>query len=147
VAQPRFRGDRLAEARRQHGLSQADLANAISAAGRERISQWERGYEQPHPRLLREVADVLGIDPRELLDVDEDAQTLRDIRIAAGLSLRDAQQAAGLPYTTYYRLEAGVGARAPTQQVIAGVAKALGVSQRVVRSAVARTREERRNPQ
>ena len=63
MAQPRFRGDRLADARSRNGLSQADLARGVGAAGRERISQWERGSEQPQPRQLRAFADALGIDP------------------------------------------------------------------------------------
>lgn len=143
MAQPRFRGDRLADARRRNGLSQADLARVVGAAGRERISQWERGFERPQPRQLRAVADALGIDPLELMDVDVEARTLRDIRVAAGLSLREAQEIVGLPYTTYYRLESGAGVARPSEQSIRDVATALAVSEAVVRSAVERSRQQR----
>lgn len=143
MAQARFRGDRLAEARRQSGLSQSQLAEAIGTAGRERISQWERGVEQPQPKLLRAVADVLGVDPLDLMDVGTDARTLRDLRLAAGLSLRDARVAAGLPYTTYYRLETGVGVAPPSRKVLSQVARALGVPVVVVESAIERTRRAR----
>jgi len=120
MARGRFRGDRRGrgEARRRSGLSQAELATAIGAAGRERGSQRERGIEHPHPRQLLAVAEVLGIDPLELLGVAVEEWTLRDIRLAAGLSLTDAHRAAGLPYSTYYRLEGGFGVapRAPARR-------------------------------
>ena len=115
MAQGRFRGDRLVQARRRSGLSQAELARAVGAAGRERVSQWERGIEHPHPRQLRAGAEVLGLDPLELLGVAGEEWTLRDVRLAAGLSLTDAHQSAGLPYSTYYRLERGIGAAPPSQ--------------------------------
>lgn len=143
MAQARLRGDRLAEARRQSGLSQSQLAEAIGTAGRERISQWERGLEQPQPKLLRAVADVLGVDPLVLMDVDTDARTLRDLRLAAGLSLRDARTAAGLPYTTYYRLENGVGTAPPSRALLSQVARALGVTVKVVGPAIERSRAAR----
>ncbi|WAX55817.1 helix-turn-helix domain-containing protein [Jatrophihabitans cynanchi] len=143
MAQARFRGDRLAEARRQNGMSQSQLAEAIGTAGRERISQWERGVEQPQPKLLRAVADVLGVDPLLLMDVDTGARTLRDLRLAAGMSLRDARTAAGLPYTTYYRLENGVGTVPPSRKLLSQVARALGVPVTVVGPAIERSRAAR----
>lgn len=143
MAQARFRGDRLAKARRQNGLSQSQLAEAIGTAGRERISQWERGLEQPQPKLLRAVADVLGVDPLDLMDVTRDARTLRDLRLAAGLSLRDARTAADLPYTTYYRLENGVGASPPSKKVLSQVARALGLPVSTVETAIERSRRAR----
>jgi transcriptional regulator with XRE-family HTH domain len=124
-------------------MSQSHLAKAIGTAGRERISQWERGVEHPQPRQLRAVADVLGLDPLELMDVEVNARTLRDIRVAAGMSLRDARLAAKMPYTTYYRLENGVGVGSPSATVVSQVAHALDVPVRVVQSAIERSRRAR----
>jgi transcriptional regulator with XRE-family HTH domain len=124
-------------------MSQSQLARAIGTAGRERISQWERGVEQPQPKLLRAVADVLGVDPLELMDIDGETRTLRDLRIAAGMSLRDARVAARLPYTTYYRLEQGTGVAAPSAKVVSQVARALGVPVSAVQSAIERSRRAR----
>ena len=144
MAQGRFRGDRLADARRRSDLSQADLATAIGAAGRERVSQWSAGSSNHTPGSCVRWPRFLASTHWSSLGVTVDERTLRDIRLAAGLSLTDAHQSAGLPYSTYYRLESGVGAAPPSQRVVSSIAKVLGMSPGVVRSGIERSRQQRR---
>jgi transcriptional regulator with XRE-family HTH domain len=143
VGQPAFRGDRLAEARRAAGLTQAQLAEAVGVSDGLRVSQWERGSEQPRPRFVPALAAVLGVGPLELLDVDPADPPLRALRLAAGLSLPDVQAAAAVPVMTYQRLERGVGTTEPPDGTVTAVAAVLGVSPGRVRAAVRRARSDR----
>ncbi|MGQ0662657.1 MAG: helix-turn-helix transcriptional regulator [Pseudomonadota bacterium] len=59
--------------RERRGLTQADLARRIVAHSRRRfrpnasyISQIETGRRRPSPRLLRVLAEALGVEPEDL---------------------------------------------------------------------------------
>ena len=140
---PAFRGGRLAEARRAAGLTQAQLAAAVGVSAPERVAQWERGAEQPRPRFVPVLAEVLGLPALELLDVDPADPPLPALRIAAGLSLTDVKTAAALSVMTYQRLESGVGVSDPGDSAVLAVAGALGIGPDRVRAAIRRSRADR----
>ena len=59
-------GNRLAELRKQHGLSQEELADQLGVS-RQAISKWERGEASPDTDNLIELARIYGISLDELL--------------------------------------------------------------------------------
>ena len=67
-------GLRVKAARRQKGLTQAQLAEAIDKAF-ETISNIERGKTAPNFSTLHDIANVLGLPMREFFDVDEENLT------------------------------------------------------------------------
>lgn len=100
-----LRGDVLAKARQAAGLSQRALASAISMADADRVGFWERGEARPQARLIPLIAEQLGLEPLSLLDGDPDEPSLPRLRVAAGLNLKEMAERAGLPITSYHRLE------------------------------------------
>ena len=59
-------GKNLKKIRKEHGLSQKELAKAIKISP-QNICRWERGEAYPQIIWVYEIAEVLGIEPRELL--------------------------------------------------------------------------------
>ena len=101
-----FSGAALRRARMDRGLSHDALARLIGRSRRE-IIHWEQG-RHPTPGLLVVLAEALGVDPLELLDVTEDTATLGDLRGRAGLVTVDVAERLGVHPTTYRRLERGL---------------------------------------
>ncbi len=64
-------GNRLAELRKQHGLSQEELADQLGVS-RQAISKWERGEASPDTDNLIELARIYGISLDELLGLKKD---------------------------------------------------------------------------
>ena len=124
----RFRGDRLAAAREDAGMTQAELALAIGVSAAQRIANWERGDEQPRPNFIPVLARAVGIAPLELVDVDPAKPGLVGLRLAAGLTVADVAQSTGLPRMTYNRLERGMSVKALTGERLDALANALGVA-------------------
>lgn len=59
-------GDRLAEVRRGHGLTQEQFAEQLQVS-RQAVSKWESGKGLPDTSLLKPLGDVLGVSVTELL--------------------------------------------------------------------------------
>ena len=123
----KFRGDLLAAAREDAGLTQADLALAVGVSAAQRIANWERGDEQPRPNFIPVLARAVGIASLELIDVDPAKPGLVGLRLAAGLTVAEVAQCTGLPRMTYNRLERGMSVKALTEERLEALAKALGV--------------------
>lgn len=100
-----FRGDVLASARETVGMSQRALASAIQLVDEDRVGLWERGEARPHARLIPLIARQLHLDPLTLLAGSTEAPDLTRLRVAAGLSLHEMASRAGLPLSSYHRLE------------------------------------------
>ena len=64
-------GNRLAELRKQHGLSQEELADQLGVS-RQAISKWERGEASPDTDNLIELARIYGISLDELLGLKKE---------------------------------------------------------------------------
>jgi transcriptional regulator with XRE-family HTH domain len=64
-------GARLRRVRRAHALSQRDLSRMTGIAF-DTISRLETGKQRAQPRTIRRLADVLGVEPRELMKGEDD---------------------------------------------------------------------------
>lgn len=63
-------GENIARARREAGLSQADLSQEIFVT-RQALSNWERGRTRPSQEIVEKIAGVLGITVARLLGEPE----------------------------------------------------------------------------
>ena len=63
----------IAEKRRQHGLTQQQLAGRLNISF-QAVSKWENGTACPNIELLAELAAVLGVTADELLAGRERAE-------------------------------------------------------------------------
>ena len=62
---------RLASARREQGLTQQQIANALGVS-RAAVGQWENGITEPSVRNLKALNDLLKVDLRALKASEED---------------------------------------------------------------------------
>ena len=89
-------GNRLAELRKQHGLSQEDLADKLGVS-RQAISKWERGEASPDTDNLIELAKIYNISLDDLLGLDAPKQEKEEkedgdeigIHIHGGVHIKD----------------------------------------------------------
>jgi transcriptional regulator with XRE-family HTH domain len=129
VADWAFRGDRLAAARDAANMTRSELAAAVHVASDFRIALWERGEERPQSRFIPLLAHELGVDPLELIDGDPRQPDLMHLRVAAGLSVREIAQRAGLTTMSYHRLERrGASAWGVSDATVDALARALEIS-------------------
>lgn len=63
-------GKKIADARRQMGLTQNALATRVGVTA-QAVSKWETGRSCPDISILDEIADILGISLFELLGMEE----------------------------------------------------------------------------
>lgn len=59
-------GDNLKRIRKEHGLTQLELAKAIKTS-KSNMCRWEKGESYPQIIWVYEIADALGIKPQELI--------------------------------------------------------------------------------
>jgi transcriptional regulator with XRE-family HTH domain len=64
-------GARLRRLRRELALSQRDLSRTTGIAF-DTISRLETGKQRAQPRTIRNLADALGVEPKELMKGDDD---------------------------------------------------------------------------
>jgi transcriptional regulator with XRE-family HTH domain len=64
-------GARLRRLRRERALSQRDLSRKTGIAF-DTISRLETGKQRAQPRTIRNLAEALGVEPRELMKGDDD---------------------------------------------------------------------------
>ncbi|CAB3391660.1 helix-turn-helix transcriptional regulator [Kyrpidia spormannii] len=55
--------------RRNAGMSQAELANRLGVSASS-ITQIERGYRKPWPKIRRSVAEYFGVQESDIFDCD-----------------------------------------------------------------------------
>jgi transcriptional regulator with XRE-family HTH domain len=115
--------DRLKAARRNAGLTQADLAKRIGVS-QARISSWEQGERHPDAFRLHGLAKALELDVLDLLPKGAPV-TLRVLRLRVGLNQAELAQRLGMPRSTWSAIERGELA-VPTDD-IGRLAKLLGV--------------------
>jgi transcriptional regulator with XRE-family HTH domain len=65
-----FSGPKLKAARRQAGLSRAELAD-LSCRGAWTVGKYESGCRRPSPNAVRALARVLGCRPIDLLSCED----------------------------------------------------------------------------
>ena len=64
-------GARLRRLRRERALSQRDLSRMTGIAF-DTISRLETGKQRAQPRTIRNLADALGVEPKELMKGEND---------------------------------------------------------------------------
>ena len=79
-------GEKIRNAREDMDLSQRDMANLIPM-NQSNYSKIERGVQEPSMEQLRRICQILKLDPRYLLDLDEpynispkDLKLLQDLK-------------------------------------------------------------------
>jgi transcriptional regulator with XRE-family HTH domain len=135
-----FDGRRLRTAREQAGLSRAVLA-ARTGVAEETLRLYEVGQQEPRPQRVALLARRLGVSPAALLVPPEadSPDTLRQLRINAGLRQFDVTAKTAIGRTTYAALERGEVASISDEDC-AALAKAFKVGARVVRAAQSQSR-------
>lgn len=122
-----LRVDLLRNLRRRRGLSQHEMSMCVGVRGAGAVSAWERGVSVPRPATLVRVAEVLGVEPLELLALDEAALSLRELRVIRGMTLRGLAQAANTSPSALRRWESGDFIKVPGPKVVLALARALDV--------------------
>ena len=130
-----FSGSRLAAGRVAAGLTQERLAQLLHTE-QTRISEWERGVMTPRPNLIPKMATAVGLDALEFLASDPAMPTLEDMRLAAGLTMRDIAAEVGISLKRYRLIEIGATRRDPPPQVVEDLARIFAVPAVTVRRAV-----------
>ena len=138
--EPLFDPDALRDARLRAGLTQSQLARLIGSAGGERVSKWELGVQSPRPEAIRKLAQVLNVDPSQLLQPGR--SDLRRLRVSRGLAAKDLAAKAHLALPTLMRWEEEGLQRMPNPKTIAALAAALHVSPAEVQEAVIESRRQ-----
>lgn len=118
--------ERLRELRKSKGWTQHELSLRLGVQGAAAVSAWERGVSVPHPDKLQLVAEVLGVEPAELLAQDR-PQGFRELRVVRGLSRRALASSSATSVTTVRRWESGDFKSMPDLSLRRSVAAALGV--------------------
>jgi len=116
------------------------VARELDVAGGEAVARWERGASEPKPATLRRLAEVLGVAPGDLLHRDGGRIDLRYLRLAAGLESAAVAQRLHVTMNTYLRWERGAWTVMPADAVVAGLARAFGVSPETVSGALAHSK-------
>lgn len=142
VAGPAFLGARLEDARQEASLSRTALGQRVGVSP-ERIRLWVLGLEQPLPRFVPQLAEAVRLSPWDLIDADSAEPRVADLRVVAGKTLKEVALAASLSYTTYYRLEQGIGMQRIDEEVMQALADALSVGPSDVAGALRRVRAGR----
>lgn len=60
-------GPELKAKRKELGLKLRDVADALGITHIQQVSEWERGKVRPGSKHLAKLAEVLGLDVRDLL--------------------------------------------------------------------------------
>lgn len=75
--------NRLADLRKQHGLSQEELADKLGVS-RQAVSKWECGESSPDTDNLIALADIYGISLDELLGKTKEAEVIEPEIVTPG---------------------------------------------------------------
>ena len=78
-------GEKIRSAREDLDLSQRDMANLIPM-NQSNYSKIERGVQEPSMEQLRRICQILKLDPRYLLDIDEyETISAKDMKLLADI--------------------------------------------------------------
>lgn len=134
MADARFSGSVLRDARERAGLTRSQLASLAGLRHGDRVASWERGADQPAAGKVPQLARALGIEAIALYDADPASPPLAVLRRIAGLTRTELARRSGLAYARCQRIENG-GRRA-TEADMQTLATAIGVSIGVIRRAL-----------
>ena len=138
----RVDGAALRRARLNAGLTLREVAAELNVADGARVGAWEHGREQPQPSFIPLLAKALNVPAPALLLGKSLTPTLADLRLAKGLTLTQVAANAGIPRTTFHRLEQGIATRPLDWTTLMALATALDSSTDVVLTAIHRGRAD-----
>ena len=101
----------------------------VGVIGGARVSAWEQGRSIPRPETLHNLAAALGVDVAALLDVETGEVGVRELRLQAGLTMRQLARRISVSLPTVQRWEHGDFKRLPPAATMDLAAQALGVTQ------------------
>ncbi|WP_443080719.1 helix-turn-helix domain-containing protein [Streptomyces sp. PTD5-9] len=101
----RIRRDLLRKLRKERGMTQCQLADALGCS-RAAVSTWETTGRLPRPKRLQLLADFFDIPVCELIE-DGESLSLVSLRLAAGLLAKDVARALRVTKSTYCHVERG----------------------------------------
>jgi transcriptional regulator with XRE-family HTH domain len=82
-------GEFLRRARENAGLTQEDVARKLSYKTSQFVSNWERGVVMPPLTHVRKLARILGLRPKDIVDIIYDLKE-RELRQERAQLLRRA---------------------------------------------------------
>lgn len=132
-------GEIIKNARISAGFSLREIEE-MAGIGKSYFNDIENGRKIPSIRMLQDIANVLALDIRELLEksgrgrfcgeVERPVMSLggviREARRKLGLSLRDVAPRLGISDTYLYHIENG--RRAAPDDILKGISKVLGIN-------------------
>jgi len=136
VVSRRVDGAALRRARLNAGLTLREVAAELNVADGARVGAWEHGREQPQSSFIPLLAKALNVPATALLLGRSVTPRLADLRLAKGLTLTEVAANAGIPRTTYHRLEQGVATRPLDPATLMALATALDSSTDFVLTAI-----------
>ena len=92
----------------------------------ERILRFERGDLKPSPRMFRALADVLTVDPVDLLALPNGVDLVA-LRLMSGFSPEQVAQAAHVSLRSYREWESGLEIPLKDERILSGLAEKLRV--------------------
>jgi transcriptional regulator with XRE-family HTH domain len=143
---PGFDPARLRRHRDAAGLSQAELSRRAGVP-RAAISKYEAGQASPNPDRLAVIARTLGIEPVDLLNLQEVGRGLASLRITKGLLQSEVAELAGPDMTVgrYRMLELGKVVKL-SEHDATDLARVFGVTKEAVRTAHRQDLPDRTDP-
>lgn len=93
----------------------------------ERILRFERGVNEPNPRMIVALAEALGVDPMRLLLLPNGID-LEALRLASGRGAADLAHSVHVSLRAYLNWESGLDLPLEDQRILAALARELGVS-------------------
>lgn len=103
----------------------------------ERILDFERGANEPNPRILLALAEALTVEPMQLLLLPNGVD-LKALRLTRGLSAANLAESAHVSLRAYIEWEAGHNMPLDNQRVLSALAGKLGVSKTQIGNALRR---------
>lgn len=86
-------GRRIAEARKDKGLTMKALANLTEDLKQSRINNWECGIRTPGPQEIKQLAKVLDVSPAFLMCLTDEKQNKKNSDLCTFVPLLDHKQA------------------------------------------------------
>lgn len=86
--------ERLAQLRKEHGLSQNDLADQLKVS-RQAVSRWEQGLAMPSSDNLIYLSKLYGITLDELVCGKEDTDDTRIVRAEKNTEISVQEESSG----------------------------------------------------
>jgi transcriptional regulator with XRE-family HTH domain len=103
---PGFSSSRARRARRRAGLTQQQVADEVGVHSRT-VMAWEKGHRAPAVPSFAALTQLLGVEPRELLEPIGRPATIQALRARRALTQTDAAERLAITERTWRRIETG----------------------------------------